>query len=87
MIRIVRLETLAPTTLRLTFDDGVVKMLDVRPFISDNPLTAPLADPAYFAQPALYPRGRGVYWPNDYDMCPDWLRYHAPAIEESVVSA
>ncbi len=84
MVAITKLEILPQAHLRLTFDDGTVKTIAVRPCIRDTPLTAPLADPAYFAQAALYPNGRGVYWPNDYDMCPDLLRHYAPAVAESV---
>ena len=83
MVVITKLETLPHAHLRLTFDDGAVRVLDVNPYIRDAPMTRPLADPAYFAQVALDPDGRGIYWPNDYDMCPDWLRHYAPAIEES----
>lgn len=77
MIHITTLQPLANAQLLLRFDDGSDKVVDVRPFIGSDALTQPLADPAYFQQVAIYPNGRGIYWPNDYDMCPDYLRYHA----------
>ncbi len=83
MVKIMKLEVLPHAHLRLTFDDGAVRVVDMNPSIRDSPLTRPLADAAYFAQVAVYPNGRGLFWPNDYDMCPDWLRYHAPGVEEA----
>ena len=78
MIHIISFETLPNAQLLLTFDDGTNKLVDVRTFIGNDALTQPLADPVFFQKAALYPNGRGVFWPNDYDMCPDYLRYHAP---------
>jgi hypothetical protein len=63
--------------LLLHFDDGTDKLLDIKPFIGDDALTRPLADPTYFQQVRIYENGRGIFWPNKYDMCPDYLRYHA----------
>ena len=34
----------------------------------------------YFKKVRVYPDGRGLYWPNGYDMCPDHLRYHVPGV-------
>ena len=78
MIHIISLKTLPNAQLLLTFDDGTDKLVDVGPFIGNDALTQPLADPVFFQKAALYPKGRGVFWPNNYDMCPDYLRYHAP---------
>jgi len=77
MIRIAEVQPLPNARLQLLFSDGTDKMVGVRTFIGADALTRPLADPAFFRQVALYPNGRGVFWPNDYDMCPDYLRYHA----------
>lgn len=81
MIRITHLETLPGARLRLRFDDGTTKEVDMSALLGDDPLTGALRDPAYFQQARLYDNGRGVYWPNDYDLCPDWLRYHAPVAD------
>lgn len=77
MIHIVDSQPLSNAHLLLHFDDGTDKLIDVRPFIGADALTQLLLDPAFFRQAALYPNGRGIFWPNDYDMCPDYLRYHA----------
>ncbi|WP_375416835.1 DUF2442 domain-containing protein [uncultured Hymenobacter sp.] len=77
MIHIIDLQPLPNAQLLLRFDDGTDKVVDIKLFIGSDALTAPLADLAFFQQAALYPNGRGIFWPNDYDMCPDYLRYHA----------
>jgi len=76
MVKITQLHALANHHLRLVFDDGVEKIIDMKPFIGEDSLTKPLADPAFFRQVKIYENGRGIYWPNDYDVCPDNLRYH-----------
>lgn len=58
--------------IRFDFDDGASKTVDFKPFIGEDSLTKPLADPDYFRQVKLYDRGRGIYWPNEYDVCPDF---------------
>ena len=78
MIHIVEIQPLPDAQMLLRFDDGTDKLVDVRPVIGTDVLTAPLADPSYFKRVALYPNGRGIFWPNDYDMCPDYLRHYAP---------
>ena len=59
--------------IRLQFNDGSKKVIDFKPYIKDNPLTSPLKDPNYFRKVQLYENGRGLYWPNGYDFCPDYL--------------
>lgn len=77
MIHITHLEALADRLLLLRFNDGTDKLVDVKPFIGTDVLTSPLADAAYFQQVRICENGRGIFWPNEYDMCPDYLRYYA----------
>ena len=74
--KITGLEVIAPYCLHLVFDDGVEKVIDGSQFIGESPFTKPLSDPKYFRQVKIYENGRGIYWPNEYDICPDNLRYH-----------
>lgn len=84
MAKIQQVEVLPGLRLRLHFADGAVRLFEGTALIGrHSTLTDPLYDPAYFAQVALYPDGYGIFWPNTFDMCPDWLRHYAPAIEES----
>lgn len=86
MIRITSLEPLADSLLLLRFDDGTEKLVDVKPFISNDVLTKPLADPTYFEKVRIYENGRGIFWPNEYDMCPDFLRFHATDARSAIAS-
>jgi len=81
MVKITHIDIRDKYRLHIVFDDGVEKIIDGRQFIGDDPLTQPLSDPTYFGQVKIYENGRGLYWPNDYDICPDNLRYHIEALE------
>jgi hypothetical protein len=59
--------------LRLRFADGVVGTIDIREHIPFEGLFAPLADPAFFEQVAIYPELKTIYWPGDVDVCHDLL--------------
>jgi hypothetical protein len=50
--------------------------------IKGDKLTKPLSDPEYFRKVKVYENGRGIYWPNEYDFCPDYLRYYAESVKE-----
>ena len=51
---ITSVERIAPYSLRLRFDDGLVRTIDFEPFL-EGELYGPLRDPAVFAQVALDP--------------------------------
>jgi len=61
------------------FSDGVEKTVDVRPFLRSG-VSAPLLDNDYFQQVAIDSAG-GIYWPNGYDFCPNFLYEEVPAVE------
>ncbi|MDX1906967.1 MAG: DUF2442 domain-containing protein [Bacteroidia bacterium] len=67
-----------PMLLSLRFHDGAEKTVDIQSLVKKTPLTAPLSDPVFFAQVRLYEDQRGIYWPNDFDLCADFLRAYAP---------
>ncbi len=60
--------------IHLFFSDNVEKIVDFKPFIGNDKFTQPLSDPNYFKQVKIYENGRGIYWPNSYDVCPDFLK-------------
>jgi hypothetical protein len=70
--RINGLEFLGDYRLRLTFSDGFVGALDLRPILTGE-LFLPLREPALFRQAAV--RHGTLVWPNDADLCPDVVRY------------
>ena len=65
--RVTGAEVIAPHGLRLTFDDGVVRDVDLSSELW-GPMFEPLRDPAYFAQVVL-DHGT-VSWPNGADLDP-----------------
>ena len=81
MVKIIHLEVKEPFQLHFVFDDGVEKTIDGTQLIGEDPFTNVLADPTYFQKVQIYENGRGIYWPNEYDICPDNLRYHIHAAE------
>jgi hypothetical protein len=74
MISITKLEVLENNKIHFSFSDKTQKIIDFSPFIGESDLSKALLDPAYFKKVELYEHGRGIYWPNDYDFCPDFLR-------------
>ncbi len=76
MISITSYEVLGNKKIHFSFSDDTKKTIDFTPFIGEDKLSKPLADPAYFQRVELYENGRGIYWPNDYDFCPDFLHQY-----------
>lgn len=68
-------EIVAPYTLRLTFDDGVIKTIDFAPMLRGE-LYAPLRDINFFNQVRLDEEVGTIVCPNDADFDPatlhDW---------------
>jgi predicted nucleic acid-binding protein len=58
-------------TLKVIFNDGVSKIIDMKTHISKGSIAADLQNLDIFMQAKLYEYGRGIYWPNEYDLCPD----------------
>lgn len=81
LAQILHIEVLGNYIMKVDFNDGVTKIIDFKPFIGNDPLTKPLADIGYFRKVKIYDRGRGIYWDNGYDFCPDYLRDLATANE------
>lgn len=74
LTQIISAEPTSNYDILLTFNDGIVKTINFKPFIGDDELTKPLSEISYFKSVKLYDRGRGIYWENGYDFCPDFLR-------------
>ena len=75
MHRIVSVQPQPDFTLLISFEDGLTKRINVRLFIGEG-VSQPLADWENFRQVAI-DEGGGIFWPNGYDFCPEFLRdYH-----------
>lgn len=68
--------------MRLTFNDGVEKTVNVKPLLY-GPIFEPLLDPDYFAKGRLDPICGTVAWPNGADFAPEAL--HALPAESDAV--
>ena len=79
MISIVKFKVLENKMIHFNFSDNTEKTIDFSPFIGEDKLSKPFSNPEYFSKVELYEHGRGIYWPNDYNFCPDFLRKYQPA--------
>lgn len=74
MLRIVSVGTATNGVLRLSWDDGATREVDVRLWLRRHPLLEALNDPVVFSQVEVVNRGGGVGWPNGADFCAQSLR-------------
>jgi len=72
MVAVTAVEPLAHSTLRLAFDDGSERVVDLADELW-GPMGELLRDPAYFHQVRVDPELRTVVWPNGFDLDPDVL--------------
>jgi Protein of unknown function (DUF2442) len=72
MVAVTAVEPLAEYTLRLTFDDGTERVVDLADELR-GPTGEPLRDQTYFRQVRVDPELRTVVWPNGFDLDPDVL--------------
>ena len=73
-----RVKLLGGYRLRLTFDDGVVGVVDLESRIVDRGgVFEVLADPGFFSRVEVHAELGTIFWPNDVDFCPDVLRHWA----------
>lgn len=72
------LEVLNDFNIHFKFSDGTDKTINFKPFIQKDPLSSRLGDKAYFKQVKIYKNGRGIFSPNEFDFCPDFLYHYHP---------
>jgi hypothetical protein len=83
-MRIIEAVVCGSRLLRLTFNDGTFKTVDVSPLLG-GPIFEPLRDPAYFARAQLDRICGTVVWPNGADFAPEALHELAAVEEPSAV--
>ena len=69
-------------TLRLAFDTGETKVVNVRPLLN-GPIFEPLLDVSAFSRVSIDPIARTVVWDNGADLAPEALY----ALESNASSA
>ena len=57
--------------LKIKYDDGLVKTVDIKPYI-DIGISKELENPEFFKK--VYLDNGAVTWPNGYDFCPNFFR-------------
>jgi hypothetical protein len=83
-LRITAAQPLDGHNLRLTFNDGLVRDVDVSSLLH-GALGEPLRDPEYFRQVRVDENSRTIVWPNGLDPDPDMLHDEYPATEKFAV--
>jgi Protein of unknown function (DUF2442) len=72
ILRIIEALVCGPHSLRLTFNNGITKQVNVRPLL-DGVIFEPLRHPAYFGSMTLDSICGTVVWPNGADFAPEAL--------------
>lgn len=72
--RVISVEVCGKYSVRLEFDDGIVKQVNLRRFLWGE-VFEPLLDPTYFAK--VFIEGGTIAWPNEADIAPETL-YELP---------
>jgi hypothetical protein len=84
LIKITSFEIIRTHLLRITFDDGQIRLVDLGGLLN-VPLYSALRDPAVFNQVTLDSEVGTLVWPNGADFDPETL-YHWPEIGAQFVS-
>jgi len=74
---ITEIESLEDYRLRLTFDDGVIGILDMKEIISVGGIFSKLADSEFFSHVDKSDDGRYIKWGDEIDFCADALHEEA----------
>ena len=72
ILHILDVEVVSDFTLKLEFDDGTVKQVDVTPLLT-GPVFQPLHDARFFEKVSIDPVSQTVVWPNGADFAPEAL--------------
>lgn len=70
MLKVVDVDYVKDYTLRLTFNDGVVKIVDLKPYLQGD-VFGELLDKGKFVQYGLTPMT--IEWANGADLAPEFL--------------
>ena len=84
ILHVVEASVCGPSRLRLAFNDGTRKTVDVSPLLI-GPVFEPLHDPAYFSRAELDRVCGTVVWPNGADFAPEAL-HELTAVRDPAVA-
>ena len=78
MIKINSVEANNDFSLELSFDDNFKALYDFDQIVDKKtPLTESLYNIDFFKKVEIFNNGRRIFWPNEFDVCADYLRNHA----------
>ncbi|MGB6425910.1 MAG: DUF2442 domain-containing protein [Solirubrobacterales bacterium] len=72
MVAVIEAQPIDDHTLRVRFDDGVEREVDLSD-VMWGPMGEPLKDPEFFRQVSVDSGLRTVTWPNGFDLDPEVL--------------
>jgi hypothetical protein len=81
ILHILEAEVCGPHSLKLLFNDGTRKAVNVKPLLKGR-MFEPLHEPSYFKRVTIDPVGGTVVWPNGADFAPEAL-YLLPTESET----
>ena len=73
MLHVVKVNWLREYSLRIEFDDGVIKDVDLAEELWGE-VFEPLKDPQFFQRVAVNPETGTIEWPNGADFAPEFLK-------------
>ena len=82
ILHILEAHIVGPYLLRLKFNDGTCKTVDVSSLLA-GPVFEPLKDRAYFERMTVDPICKTVVWPNGADFAPEALHQLASVSESA----
>jgi hypothetical protein len=71
MSRIIKATPSQDFTVFLLFESGLVKLLDMKPYIEKGGVWAEIADWRIFSRVEVQEDLGGLVWPGEIDFCPD----------------
>lgn len=77
LLSVTQVAVQSPGVLRVTWDDGMTRNVDVSPMFSRHPVLAMLNIPEVFRDVSVVPGGGGVEWVNGADFSARSLRIWA----------
>jgi len=72
MYETIEIKVLANYKIWLKFNDGEERIIDILPFLNKG-IAKELLDIKKFSE-VKNDSGGGIYWPNGYDFCPNYLK-------------
>ena len=81
MLHVSRVRHLRDYVLRLEFDNGITKDVDLSNELYGE-IFEPLRDPVLFRAVAVNPETRTIEWPNGADFAPEFLFESGTAVDQ-----